>query len=313
MKRLLGVATVAAVVGALALPAAADALTTGHTGSGRPAMTFSGSRLYLAWAGSSGAAASKELVVGYSTSGGTNITKVPNGERTPQGEGPAIDGDGTGAYVAWQAGNNGNTLTAAYTTGASLTCKTSFTGVVAAHAPAMAHDPAGVRYLTWADTAGHLNVATLNGAACPMTLTNRVTLPDTTVAGPSIVYDSSGSSNLGVLLAWSSGDAVHSVRTATFTGTTTLTNRSQISTPVGSTDAPSISSADSDLYLTFRGTDGTVYLAYSEGCKPTCFTDHTNTFGESSTGGVGEPQLNNGVWRTFFDTTGHLVLQHLIG
>jgi hypothetical protein len=290
------------------VPGAAGAVTTGHTGSGRPAITFSGSRMYVAWAGSSGAAATRQLVIGFSTDGGTTITKVSNSESTPQAEGPAVDGDGTGAYVAWAAGNNANTLTAAYTNGSSLTCKSSFTGIVAAHAPAMAHDPSGVRYLTWADPAGHLNVARLNSGTCPMTLTNRVTLPDTTVAAPSIVYDSSGSSNLGLLLAWTSGDAVHSIRTATFDGTTTLTNRSQVSTPVGSTDAPGISSADADLYLTFRGTDGQVYLAYSEGCQPTCFTDHASTLGEQATGGVGQPQINNGVWYTFFDTTGHLVI-----
>jgi hypothetical protein len=314
--RLLGAATAVAVVtGVCIAPSAASAVTTGHTGSGRPALAFAGNRLYVAWAGSSGTAAAKELVVGYSTSQGLRITKVPNAERVPQGEGAALSSDGTGVYLAWPSGTGGDTLTAAYTTGTTLTCRTAFIGVVTAHAPALAADPTGARWLAWVDPAGRLNLARLDSSACAtggaMRLTGRVTLPDTSVAGPALVYDDSGSSNLGLMLAYASGDPVHSVRIGSFDGSTTLTHRAQVGAPVGSADAPGLSSGNSDLYLSYRGTDGNVYLAYSEGCLTPCFDQHVSLTGEQASAGIGLPSADFGLDRSFFDPTGHLVIWSL--
>ncbi len=313
--RLLGTALLAVVTGAGLVPTASSAVTTGHTGSGRPALAFAGSRLYVAWAGSSGTAAAKELVVGYSTSQGVRITKVPNTERVPQGEGAALSSDGTGVYLAWPSGIGGNTLTAAYTTGAALTCRTTFTGVVTAHAPALAADPTGVRWLAWVDPAAHLNLARLDSSACatggPMRLTGRVTLPDTSVAGPALVYDDSGSSNLGFVLAYASGDAGHPVRIGSFDGTATLAHRAQVSAPAGSTDAPGLSSGNSDLYLSYRGTDGNVYLAYSEGCLTSCFDQHVSPTGDQAAAGIGLPSADFGLYRSFFNPGGQLVIWSL--
>jgi hypothetical protein len=313
--RVLGAAVTAVALSALLTPTAASAVTTGHTGSGRPALAFAGGRLYIAWAGSSGTAAAKELVLAYSTSGGVRDTKIPTTERTPQGEGPALSGDGTGVYLAWPAGNNGNTLTAAYTTGASLTCRTAFTGIVAARAPALASDPSGARYLAWVDPSAHVNVARLNSSACAttqkMTLTNRVTLPDTAIAGPALVFDDSGSSNLGYVLAFATGDATHSIAVGSFTGTTTLTHRTSVSSPAGTTDGPGLSSGNSDLYLSYRGTDGNVYLSFSEGCLTPCFDQHVSPTGEQATAGIGLPSNDAGLYRSYFDLTGHLVIWHL--
>ncbi|MDI1461213.1 hypothetical protein QEZ54_09565 [Catellatospora sp. KI3] len=293
--------------------APASALTLGNTGSGRPALALVGTRMYIAWAGSSGTAAAKELVVGYSTSAGLRITKVPGGERVPQGEGAALDADGTGVYVAWPAGDNGNTLTAAYTAGAGLTCRTAFTGVVSGHAPALATDPAGVRYLAWTDTSGHLNVGRLGSSACAgggiMTLTNRVVLPETSVAGPALVYDDSGSSNLGLVLAWTAGDGAHSVQVGSFTGSAVLSHRSRVTAASGSTAAPGLSSATADLYITFRGDNGSVFYGYSEGCIPTCF--NASDLGEQAAAGVGQPADGDYHYYTYFDPTGHLVISHL--
>lgn len=313
LARCLGLATVAALVAAALTGTPASALTTGNTGSGRPALAVVGARLYVGWAGSSGTAAAKELVVGYSTSAGLRILKVPNSERVPQGEGPALSSDGTGVYVAWPAGNNSNTLTVAYTTGPSLTCRTAFAGVTTAHAPALAVDPSGRRLLAWVDPTGHINVGRLNSSACAttqtMTLTNRVVLPETTVAGPALVYDDSGSSNLGFVLAWAAGDAAHSVKIASFTGSTSLTNRSQVTSSAGTTNAPGLSSAVADLYVTFRGDDGSVYFGYSEGCIPTCF--YASDLGEPAAAGVGQPADGNYRYYSYFDLTGHLVINHL--
>jgi len=313
--RALGATVLAVALGALLIPSPAAALTTGHTGSGRPALAFAGGRLYLAWAGSSGTAAAKELVVAYSTSDGLRDIKVPNTERTPQGEGPALSGDGTGVYLAWASGTSGNTLTAAYTTGAALTCRTSFAGIVAAHAPALAADATGTRYLAWIDPAGHVNVARLDSSRCAstqtMALANRVTLPDTSIAGPALVFDDSGSSNLGFVLAFDTGDAAHSIAVGSFTGTATLTHRTSVSAPVGSTDGPGLSSGNSDLYLSYRGTDGNVYLSYSEGCLTPCFDQHVSPTGEQAAAGLGLPSNDAGLFRSYFDLTGHLVIWRL--
>jgi hypothetical protein len=313
--RVLGAAITAVALGALLTPTAAGAVTTGHTGSGRPALAFAGGRLYLAWAGSSGTAAAKELVIAYSTSDGVRDIKIPTTERTPQGEGPALSGDGTGVYLAWPAGNNGNTLTAAYTTGAGLTCRTAFAGVIAAHAPALAADPTGTRYLAWVDPAAHVNVARLDSSTCAttkiMTLAGRITLPDTSIAGPALVFDDSGSSNLGFVLAFDTGDTARSIAVGSFTGTTTLIHRSSVSAPVGSTDGPGLSSGNSDLYLSYRGIDGNVYLAYSEGCLTPCFDQHVNPTGERATAGIGLPSNDAGLFRSYFDPTGHLVIWRL--
>ncbi|GIF98160.1 hypothetical protein [Catellatospora citrea] len=305
--------TIAATLLAASAGGPASALTLGNTGSGRPALALAGARMYIAWAGSSGTAAAKQLVVGYSTSAGLRITKVPGTERVPQGEGAALDTDGTGVYVAWPAGDNGNTLTAAYTTGSALTCRTAFTGIVTAHAPALASDPAGVRHLAWTGPDGHLNVARLNTAACAaggaLTLTNRVVLADTSVAGPALVYDDSGSSNLGLVLAWAAGDGAHSVQIGSFTGSAVLGHRSQVTAAVGSTAAPGLSSATADLYVTFRGDNGSVFYGYSEGCIPTCF--HASDLGEQAGAGVGQPADGDYHYYTYFDPTGHLVVSRL--
>ncbi|WP_155368272.1 hypothetical protein [Catellatospora vulcania] len=309
----LSAATIAATLLAASGGAPASALTLGNTGSGRPALALVGTRMYIAWAGSSGTAAARQLVVGYSTSAGLRITKVPGNERVPQGEGAALDADGAGVHLAWPAGDNGNTLTAAYTTGAALTCRTAFTGVVSAHAPALATDPAGVRYLAWTDLAGRLNVGRLNSSACAsggtMTLTNRVVLPDTSAAGPALVYDDSGSSNLGLVLAWASGDGAHSIQVGSFTGSATLSHRSQVTAAVGSTAAPGLSSATADLYVTFRGDNGSVFYGYSEGCIPTCF--YASDLGEQAAAGVGQPADGDYHYYTYFDPTGHLVISRL--
>jgi hypothetical protein len=144
-----------------------------------------------------------------------------------------------------------------------------------------------------------------------MSLTGRVTLPDTSAAGPALVYDDSGSSNLGLVLAWASGGAPAAIDVGSFDGTTTLTHRAQVTTPVGSADAPGLSSGNSDLYLSYRGTDGNVYLAYSEGCLTPCFDQHSSPTGEQATAGVGLPATDFGLFRSFFDPTGNLVIAGL--
>lgn len=311
------VAAVTAAVAALAVllaPGAAQAVTTWHTGSGRPALADVGGRLYVAWAGTSGTAAAKELVLGYSTNSGADIVKLDSAERVPQGEGAAIDGDGTGVYVAWPAGDRANTLTAAYYSGTAKSCRTAFTGVTSPHAPALVNDRAGHRYLAWTDPSGHLNVGRLDSSACAtshaMTLVERHTFADTTPAGPALMWDDSGSSNLGIVIAWTGADAAHTLDVASYDGAGGLTRRSTVASPVGATLAPGLAAADADIYIGFRGTDGGFHIAYSEGCNPTCFQDASS----------GTPQVTSGIgmsggariatrW-SYFDTTGHLVVDH---
>jgi hypothetical protein len=304
----------AAALAVLLAPDAAQAVTTWHTGSGRPALDETGGRLYAAWAGTSGTAAAKELVFGYSTDGGAGIVKLDSTERVPQGEGAAIDGDGTGVYVAWPAGDNGDTLTAFYYGGTAKSCRTAFTGVVSPHAPALANDTAGNRYLAWTDPAGHLNIGRLDSSACATThslsLVDRHTFADTTPAGPALMWDDSGSSNLGVVVAWTGAGAAHTLDVASYDGAGALTRRSRVMSPVGATQGPGLAAADGDIYIGFHGTDGGFRLAYSEGCNPTCFNDASS----------GNPQVIGGIgmsggartatrW-SYVDPDGHLVIGH---
>ncbi|WUH89455.1 hypothetical protein OG900_04340 [Streptomyces sp. NBC_00433] len=312
------VASITALLAAAAValaPGSAQAVSTWHTGSGRPALADSGGRLYVAWAGSSGTAAAKELVVGYSTDSGADIVKLDSTERVPQGEGAAIDGDGTGAFVAWPAGDNADTLTAFHTSGTGKTCRTAFTGVVSHHAPALADDPAGHRYLAWTDPQGRLNVGRLDSGSCAtahtMSLVDRHTFADTSPAGPALMWDDSGSSNLGLVIAWTGSDPAHTVEVATYDDIIGgLTHRSSVVSAVGADQGPGLASADSDIYTAFRGTDGGFHLAYSEGCIPSCFHD-AGFFNPPITGGVGMSGRARAATRwAYFDQSGHLVIDH---
>jgi hypothetical protein len=274
------VAALATTAVALTLSTPAQALiVTGHTGSGAPALTRTSTRLYVAWTGTAYTAAAKELDLGYSTSNGKNIVKISTSERTPQNEGAALDTEGDGIIMVWPAGNNGNTLTAVYYDGTStFSCRTTFTGIVSPHSPAIGNDHNGRRWLAWTDTTGHLNVAPFFYDTCAtshvMTLGTRTTLTATSPYGPGMVWDDSGSSNLGLLLAYIANDAAHTLVTGTFQGSATLANIANATIAGGSvypSSQPAIGSADSDLYLTLRGSDNYRYAAYSEGCRPTCF------------------------------------------
>ncbi len=311
------VATALATAVIVALqPGSASAVTTWHTGSGRPSLATVGTRLYVAWAGTSGTAAAKELVFGYSTNDGADIVKLDSTEHVAQDEGAAIDGDGTGAYVAWPAGDNGNTLTAFYYTGSAKTCRTTFTGVTSPHAPALANDQAGHRYLAWTDPSGHLDIGRLDSSGCAtghtMALTDRHTFADTSPAGPALVWDDSGSSNLGIVIAWTGSDAAHPLDLASYDAAAgTLTLRSHVSSPVGATDGPGLASADADLYIGWRGTDGDFHFAYSEGCNPTCFNDSSIGTNPPITGGVGMFGSARSATRwAYLDADAHLVVSH---
>lgn len=298
------VAAVTAVAAVNVTPAAAGVLTTGHTGSGIPAITAVGPRLYVAWTGTTGTAAAKALNFGWSTANGKNIVKVTNPEKSPQNEGPALDPDGVGVYLAWPAGNNANTLTVEYFNGTAFSCRTAFTGITTAHSPALASDPSGTRYVGWTDGAGHLNIATLDSSACAsthtMVLRNRVTLADTSPFGPAMVYDDSGSSNLGIVLAWVTPSNAISI--GSYVGTTALTYRSTVDTGGGvPTSGPGLGSGDSDIYLSFRGSTNTYWLAYSEGCRPSCF--HTQDFAIPVSSGIG---LLNSAFSAYFTPAGTL-------
>lgn len=294
----------------------ASATALGNTGSGRPALSHAGGRLYIGWTGSSGDPAAKDLNVGWSTSRGVRIQKILVGEKSPVNEGPALvdngtgsqGGNGTGVYIAWAAGNNANTLTAEFFDGTSLSCRTSFAGVVTPHSPALTRDNNGKRYIAWADPNSHLNVAVLDTSGCaagrPMTLVDRVVLPDTTVAGPSLAQDNS-SANLGIMLAWTGTDARRTINVATFNGTSTLTLRGTVEQTTPAAGSPILVSSSSDNYLMYRGIDGSAYLGYSEGRFPPFFSfiAALPTPGLASDIGADSPDVG---FKGYFDTTGHL-------
>jgi hypothetical protein len=308
LRRILRLAVACGVIAAVAwTPLQASALTTGHTGSGGPALAESGGRLYVGWTGSTGTAGAKGLNLGYSTNAGKTITKIANGETAPQGVGPALDGDGTGVYLAWPSGNASDTLTAAYFNGTAFTCRTSFTGVTTTYSPALADDGSGNLYIAWTDPVGHIEIARLDSSACAttgtMALTGRTTLTETTTAGPALVYDTTDA-NLGLVVAWTSSGSGSPVEIGSYTGATTLTNLSQVSAPVGSSADPGLAVTTSDLYLMYPGTDGYAYLGYSEGCIPSCFSP-TST-GNQASSSIGIAVDGATTYYAFFDPTGHL-------
>jgi len=311
------IAVAATLVLALVTPAAAAIITTGHVGSGSPAVAQVGDRLYVAWTGTTGTAAAKYLNLGYSLAKGKNIVKLPpdpqytNPQKSPQGEGPALVADGAGGAgvtMAWTAGDNGNTLTAVRFDGTRFGCFTSFAFLTTDHAPALARDPQGRAWIAWTDRTKHLNVAQLGQSGCTagggglMNLVGRQTLTATSPFGPGLVYDSSGSSELGLLVGWVRDDATRYLSFGTFTGTTTLANVSGPREPVTSLSSPALSSADADLYVVFRGANGHEHLGYSEGCRPSCFTGADT--GVVATSGFGVlPYLTEAA---YFDAKGNL-------
>jgi hypothetical protein len=298
-------------------PGAAAAYTTVHTGSGRPALALAGNRLYAAWTGSTSGTTGKQLIIGWSGDGGQHFTKDNTVvERLAEGEGPALDADGSfgyavGVYLAWSAANNGNTLTVGYTIGNGLKCRTAFTGVRTNRSPAMIHDSTfGTRWIAWTGTDNRINFARLdssgcNGAGTPggMVLRDRVTLAETTAEGPTLGFDDSGADN-GLILGWTVGGVIN-LATAT-TGSATLTNRSTVTQPVvaNSSGGFSLTSHPSDLYIWFHSPDGTVHRGYSQGCRPTCF--YTFDYELRAASGIGT--TTDGFHDTigYFDSRGKL-------
>ena len=283
----IGVIAALTATGLGASSASADPSTvvTGHTGSGKPTMAAGDGRLYVAYAGSSGASATKELIFAYSTSPANQapvLTKIANGERLPEGSGPALDDNrqtlygpfGPGVFLAWPDGNAGNTLTAAYYKGTGLVCPTAFNRISTPFSPAMAHDLSGHRYLAWTDSAGLLNVAQLNSTGCAgpntLSLVNRTTLHDVSLTGPALGWDENVCcSFLGIMLGWV--DRGHDLRIATYDDTPVLKKRAGVDSPVDVVGAPDLISQDSDNYLAWRGVNGHVFSAHSQGCTPSCF------------------------------------------
>ncbi|MET7418681.1 hypothetical protein [Dactylosporangium sp. NPDC005555] len=306
----------AAVMLAISLiPGVAAAYTTVHTGSGRPALALASNRLYAAWTGSTSGTSGKQLIVAWSGDGGRTFTKDNTVvERIPEGEGPALDADGSfgyavGVYLAWPAANNGNTLTVGYTIGSGLKCRTAITGVRTDRSPAMTHDSTfGTRWIAWTGTDNRINVARLDSTGCTgapggMVLRDRVTLAETTTGGPALVFDDSGAGN-GLILGWTGAGGVINLATVT-PGSSVLTNRSTVTQPGQlSTGALALTSHPSDLYIWFRATDGTVHRGYSQGCRPTCFYMFAWELPAASPVGAGTDGFHDTIG--YFDPNGKL-------
>jgi hypothetical protein len=290
------------------VPATTHASTAAPTGSGRPGLATVGDILYAGWTSPAATGDAGALNLGWTTDGGSTFTMVANSESTALGEGPALDGDGRGVLVAWTDG--AHLLNLAYSTGTALTCKTTFSGVTSPYSPALADSGSGVRSLAWADDTGHLNFAQVDTTACgatgAITLTGRNTVPNTTIAGPALVYDTT-SAGLGLVVAWVGTDSAHDINIASYVNTTTLAHTVQLAPnpPAASTSAPGMAASAADLYLRFRGTDGKLYTAYSEGCLPTCFSARTDgTLIGSGVGMTGGQRT----WIAYFDSSHKLVV-----
>jgi hypothetical protein len=165
----------------------------------------------------------------------------------------------------------------------------------------------GHRYLAWTDSAGLLNIGRLDSSNCAttntMSLVNRTTLHDVSLTGPALSWDENVCcSFLGIMLGWV--DRGRAVRIASYDDTPVLKYRATVTSPVLASGAPDLVSQDSDNYLAWRGVNGHVYSAHSQGCQPACFQSPDNEVVSTGTGGVGA----QGVYlRAWFDATGHLV------
>lgn len=298
---------VLAAVVVSAQPAAAAVVTTSHTGSGAPALAQVGDRLYVAWTGTQ-----KDMIVGYSTAMGKNIVKLSSAERSPQNEGPALvaDPDSSGIFVAWADTRTGNTLTMTYYSGTAFSCRTSFTGITTPHAPALAVDLSGKTYVAWTDANKHLNIALIVPDSCAtthvMTMVNRMVLSQTSPYGPGLVFETNNV-GLNMVIAWVADNSAHSVNVASWVGSTTLANVTTATTTAYATSGPSLSSAPSDLYIAFRGSNNHEYFGYSEGCVPTCF--NPTDIGTVVSSAIG--QLASGYVVSYFDGAGKLTVSSL--
>lgn len=275
-------------------------------GDGRPGLATVGGRIYIGWAAPTTATttATQRLDLGWSVDGGHTITRVIEPERVPAGEGPALAADGTGVDVAWPDANTADVLTAAHLDRGAISCRTRFPDITTPHSPALVTAATGIRYLSWTDPAGHLNVGELDSGPCAdthaMTLTHRITITNAmSTAGPAIIDDGT-SSSLDVVLAWT--DTTGTVTIGTYRGASTLTHQTRVITPVGVAGAPGLGATVSDLYLGFIGTDGIVYHAYSEGCVPACF--HVTATTGHAVAGYGITSGAGDVWAAYVDT-GH--------
>jgi hypothetical protein len=290
------------------VPATTHASTTAPTGSGRPGVATVGDTLYVGWTSPAATGDAGALNLGWTTDGGKTFTMVANSETTTPGEGPALDGDARGVLVAWTDG--AHTLNLAYSTGTTLACKTTFSGVTSPYSPALAGGDSGARVLAWANDTGHLNFAQVDTTACgttgAITLTGRNTVPNTTIAGPALVYDTT-SAGLGLVVAWVGTDSAHDLSVASYVNSATLAHQVQLAPnpPAASTSAPGMAASAADLYLRFMGTDGKLYTAYSEGCRPTCFSARTD--GTLIGSGVGMTGGQH-TWIAYFDNSRKLVI-----
>ncbi len=252
------------------------------------------------------------MIVGYSTDKGQNILKLSSSERSPRNEGPALvaDPNSSGILVAWADGRARDTLTMTYYSGTAFSCRTGFAGITTPHAPALAVDSSGRTYVAWTDATRHLNIALVSTNTCAtrhvMTMVNRTVLRQTSPYGPGLVFDTTGV-GLQLLIAWVADDPAHTVNVASWVGSAVLANASTAMTTAYPTSGPSLSSAPSDLYVAFRGSDNHEYLGYSEGCFPTCFVPaDTGTVVTSPIG-----SLASGYVLTYFDAAGDLAISSL--
>jgi len=246
------------------------------------------------------------LNVGYSTDQGQHLVLVGSSERTPQNEGPALvaDPNSSAVLLAWADGRARNTLTMSSFNGTAFGCRTSFTGIITAHAPALAVDSAGQTYLAWTDPTRHLNIALIDPGTCAtthlMTMRNRTVLSQTSPYGPGLIFDATVS--LQLLIAWVADNPAHTVRVGAFVGSRYLVNMASPEIPVYPTSAPSLAAGPSDLYIAVRGVDNHLYYGYSQGCRPTCFV--AADIGVAVRSGIGS--LASGSVLAYFNGAGNL-------
>jgi hypothetical protein len=284
---------------------------TSEQADGRPGFALAGGHLYAAWTGTnsnhnlsiSEVNGSNESIFGKNILADTAIGGTGPGLAAQQLNGSAQ------VFVAWAGTDAAHHIyIGRYLGTGTLGCHTGLSESTTS-SPFLVNtgqDGTGTLYLVWTgmDAAHHLNVAQVNTSACTSnsgsaTLSNKVTLTDTADAGAA-----AAPLNGHLWIYWPGTDSGRHIYAGAYTGGPTLTAHTQTShlsaDDLGAVYDPGVSGNVNLLFLTYRGTDGHVWFAYTN--DGTDFVVNQRDGSNTTRFGVGALTDGDLVWDGFAGT-----------
>lgn len=221
-------------------------VTLDDTSIAGPALTFMNGRLYISWTGTD---SRHRLNVMSSTDGRNFGNKVTLEERSAHG--PALANKGNRLYLAWTGTDSRHRLNILQSgDGKSWTNKRTLEDN-SHYRPALAFGD-GKLYLGWTgtDSRRKLNVIKFNviQSSNQLTLSNKCTLSDTSIDGPTLVY-----TNGRLYIGWSGTDSRH--RLNIMFSTNGINYRGKITLSETSPYTPALTSGSGRIFLGWTGTD----------------------------------------------------------